>query len=75
MDRLERALPPEYRSAIRDVLAHLKPHLLDDAIAIAKLPDEIRGYEEIKRAGVNQYRERMAEELARFRAEARGASS
>jgi indolepyruvate ferredoxin oxidoreductase len=64
--RTERALPVEYRAAIETVLTHLKPQTLDDAIAIARLPTEIRGYESIKLARVNHFRERLVEELAHF---------
>jgi indolepyruvate ferredoxin oxidoreductase len=66
MRRIERALPAEYRSALDTVLAHLKPERLDDAVAIARLPQEIRGYEHLKLARVNHYRQRLAEELERF---------
>ncbi|MDJ0870105.1 MAG: indolepyruvate ferredoxin oxidoreductase family protein [Myxococcota bacterium] len=66
--RIERELPGEYRAAIRRVLTDLKPELLDDAVAIAGLPGQVRGFEDIKLASVNQYRARVAEELERFAA-------
>ncbi len=64
--RLERELPGEYRTAVRSLLADLKPELLDDAVAIATLPSGVRGYEDLKLARANEYRKQLAEELARF---------
>ncbi len=64
--RLERALPGEYVAALERVLSQLKPELLDDAVAIARLADDVRGYEDLKLARAQQFRARMAEELARF---------
>ena len=52
--------------ALRTLLEHLKPDNLDAAVAIAALPLEIRGYEELKLARVNEYRQTLAEQLARF---------
>jgi indolepyruvate ferredoxin oxidoreductase len=66
--RIERRLPGEYRDAIREVLTHLKPERLDDAVAIARLPNEIRGYEDIKRARVTRFRRSLAEQLTLYRA-------
>ncbi len=63
--RIERELPGEYRAAIRRVLAELKPAGLDDAVAIASLPSDVRGFEDIKLASTNQYRARLAEALER----------
>jgi indolepyruvate ferredoxin oxidoreductase len=64
--RIERALPGEYRDAMLRVLRDLKAEDLDDAVTIASLPDEVRGYEDIKLGRVNAYRARLAEELERF---------
>ena len=46
--RVERALVGEYRGLIETALARLGPETHDRAVAIAELPDEIRGYEAIK---------------------------
>jgi indolepyruvate ferredoxin oxidoreductase len=64
--RIERALPGEYRAALARVLAELKPERLDDAVAIARLPAGIRGYEDLKLVRVQQYRTQLAEELERL---------
>ena len=65
--RIERALPVEYRAALDTVLADLKPERLDDAVAIAKLPDGVRGFEGIKLARVHEFRQQLAEQLAAYR--------
>jgi indolepyruvate ferredoxin oxidoreductase len=64
--RLERELPGEYVAAIDRVLAALRAHNLDAAVRIAELPDLVRGYEEIKVARAEKYRERLHESLAAF---------
>jgi indolepyruvate ferredoxin oxidoreductase len=65
--RVERELPDEFRAALCNVLAALKPERLDDAVALARLPLSIRGYEDLKLARVHEYRTRLAEQLERFR--------
>ena len=62
--RLERELPAEYAEAIDRVLDSLRPDNLDAAVALAALPDEVRGYEEIKTARIERYREKLAGALA-----------
>ena len=69
--RIERELPGEFREALDRVLAALKPANHADAVRIARLPLEIRGFEDLKLARVSAYRERLAEELARITREAR----
>ena len=58
--RVERALVGEYRSLIETALARLGPETHDRAVAIAELPDEIRGYEAIKMANVKRFRDKAA---------------
>jgi indolepyruvate ferredoxin oxidoreductase len=64
--RLERELPSEYVAAIDRALAALSAEKLDDAIALAELPDLVRGYEEIKVRRVETYRQRLREALSSF---------
>jgi len=64
--RLERELPREYVAAIDQVLANLSSEKLDDAVALAALPDLVRGYEDIKVRRVETYRQRLREALSRF---------
>jgi indolepyruvate ferredoxin oxidoreductase len=58
--RVERELAQEYVDAIDRVLSHLDATNLDAAIALAELPDGVRGYEDIKLARVATYREKVA---------------
>lgn len=61
--RVEQVLAEEYREAILASLDSLSAETLDDVIALAELPDMVRGYEDIKLRNVEQYRS----ELARLR--------
>jgi indolepyruvate ferredoxin oxidoreductase len=57
----ERALIAWYRKLVEDVLDHVTPDNLPRAMEIAALPDQIRGYENIKMEKIREVR-RMAEE-------------
>jgi indolepyruvate ferredoxin oxidoreductase len=46
--RVERALPGEYRALVDRALAGLSPATYERAVSLARLPDLIRGYEDIK---------------------------
>jgi len=56
MRRLERELITEYRASIEAALPLLRADTQPLVVAIAALPDLIRGYEEIKLANVERYR-------------------
>ncbi len=58
--RTERALIAEYRALIERALETLAPETHADAVALAELPDQIRGYEQIKLANVAKFREQAA---------------
>jgi indolepyruvate ferredoxin oxidoreductase len=62
--RVERQLPGEYLELVDRALETLSPATIDTALEIANLPDIVRGYEDIKLAGVDRFRERAAELLA-----------
>ncbi len=64
--RVERELIGEYRRMIETALARLGPQNHDTAVAIAELPDEIRGYERIKLDNVRRVRDKAAQLLAQF---------
>jgi indolepyruvate ferredoxin oxidoreductase len=64
--RVERALIGEYQALVERALGRLAPDTHDTAVALASLPDEIRGYEEIKMEGVRRFRTRAEELLARL---------
>jgi indolepyruvate ferredoxin oxidoreductase len=68
--RTERALITEYREVVDTLLTGLSEGNHDLAVQIAALPDQIRGYEEIKLATVRTYHEKMAELQTEFAASA-----
>ena len=57
--RVERALPGEYRALIERVLGGLSADTYERAVRAARLPDVIRGYEDIKLRNVEKYREEV----------------
>jgi indolepyruvate ferredoxin oxidoreductase len=64
--RIERALIVEYRRAIEAALASLSEGNLDEAVALASLPDMVRGYEAVKLRNVDRYREALRQSQARL---------
>lgn len=64
--RLERQLVSEYTAILRTLTAALTRSNHATAVAIAKLPDGIRGYEQIKLDNVDRYRSRGAALLEEF---------
>lgn len=61
--RVERGLIGQYRADLLSVLPGLCLDTRDDVLALAELPDIVRGYEEIKLRNVAAYRERATELL------------
>jgi indolepyruvate ferredoxin oxidoreductase len=59
--RVERALIDEYRQHIETALVRLTPVTHPTAVALAELPDEIRGYEHLKLDNVARFREKVAQ--------------
>jgi indolepyruvate ferredoxin oxidoreductase len=59
--REERALIVWYRNLVEDILEHVTPDNLPLAVEIAALPDQIRGYENIKMENIREV-SRLAEE-------------
>jgi indolepyruvate ferredoxin oxidoreductase len=55
--RVERALVGEYRNLVERALQGLTPERHDRAVQIARLPDLVRGYEEVKLRNVRRFRE------------------
>ena len=66
--RLERELPGEYVSASTARSPCSPPRTSVAAVALAELPDLVRGYEEIKVRRVSDYRQRLREALEMLRA-------
>jgi indolepyruvate ferredoxin oxidoreductase len=66
--RTERRLITEYQETIRSLLANLTSDKLEVAVALADLPDEIRGFGYIKEANLAKVEAKRAELLAQFQA-------
>jgi indolepyruvate ferredoxin oxidoreductase len=62
----ERAMIPEYERAVDRLIEGLTAANLADAVAIAGLPDQVRGYEHIKLGRAKTYRAELAARLAEF---------
>jgi indolepyruvate ferredoxin oxidoreductase len=65
--KVERSLPEEYCSEIRRALALLNSGNHAAVVALAQLPDMVRGYEDIKLANVTEYRNAMAAAMSALR--------
>ncbi|MFR0355701.1 indolepyruvate ferredoxin oxidoreductase family protein [Streptomyces sediminimaris] len=61
--RTERALVAEYQRLMRAALDRLTPDNADTVVRIAGLPQSVRGYEHIKMARVEEYREQARRTL------------
>jgi indolepyruvate ferredoxin oxidoreductase len=59
--RTERVLPGEYRDAVTAALPRLSAQTLPALVALAELPDLVRGYEDVKLANVARFRTALAE--------------
>ncbi len=59
--RQERALIREFQTMAGQLADELSPERLDQAVAIAALADEIRGYGHVKEASIEDYKRRLAE--------------
>lgn len=64
--RVERAMIPEYDHAVRRLAAGLTAANLDEALAIASLPDQVRGYEHLKLTRAARYRDELQDRLEAF---------
>jgi indolepyruvate ferredoxin oxidoreductase len=60
MRRTERALVDEYRRTVAAALTHLRPDTEEQVVAIAELPDAVRGYEDVKRRNIERFRSASA---------------
>ena len=64
--KVERAMIPEYERAIDRLVDRLTATNLEEATAIASLPDQVRGYEDIKLPRAQRYRAELASRLSQF---------
>lgn len=69
--KVERALVGEYRRAVDTALGRLDASTVDAVVALAELPDVVRGYEDIKLARVAEFRTRTRSALEALAAPAR----
>ena len=58
--RAERALVDEYRRLVDDLLGRLTAGNHADVVALASLPDVVRGYEEIKLRSIDDFRQQVS---------------
>lgn len=65
--KMERALPAEYRVTILSLLPQLTKENLSKAIAIASIPEEIRGYGHVKEKHLALAQAKQAALLSEFR--------
>jgi len=68
--RTERRLITEYEALIEEILGKLDHEHHRTAVALATLPEQIRGYGHVKQAHLDKVAKRQAELLAAFRAPA-----
>ena len=61
--RIERAMVPEYIAAVEAMLPMINDSNLAEAIAIASLPDKVRGYEHLKMERAEAYRAELTRRL------------
>ena len=66
---MERRLISDYEELISDLLPALTKDNLAAAVALASLPDQIRGYGPVKARSVEEATKRREELLAAFHAE------
>jgi indolepyruvate ferredoxin oxidoreductase len=64
--KVERAMIPEYERAVDTLCSGLTASNLDEATEIASLPDQVRGYEDLKLRRAAAYRDELAQRIARF---------
>ena len=67
--RVERAMIGEYIAAVDSLVDRVDPSVgasLNEAIAIAALPDQVRGYEHLKMQRATVYRAELARRIAAF---------
>jgi indolepyruvate ferredoxin oxidoreductase len=64
--KMERALIGEYRNTVGGLLSKLNADNLSQAVAIASIPEDIRGYGHVKERHLKQAKQKEAQLLANF---------
>ncbi len=62
--KVERGLIAEYNALVAQAIEQLTPQTVEAVVAVAQLPDVVRGYEEIKLRNVARFREQGQQLLA-----------
>ncbi|MCW3477122.1 indolepyruvate ferredoxin oxidoreductase family protein [Limobrevibacterium gyesilva] len=65
--RAERALIGDYEALVEELLQKLKPETLSTAVALASLPEKIRGFGHVKERAIRQAEAERAKLLERLR--------
>ncbi len=65
--RMERRLIADYEREVEELLRRLTPNTHSLAVAIAKLPQSVRGFGHVKQASVEQARKQRSELFAAMR--------
>ena len=65
--REERQLIAWYRDLVEEILEYVAPENLTVALELASLPDQIRGYEQIKLSSIHEVRELAKRKLSLFK--------
>ncbi len=68
--RMERELITEYQKVIAEILAGLNENNYEQAVALAQIPEQIRGFGHVKERYLADARKKQAELLAKFRSPA-----
>ena len=68
---MERSLVSEYEALLDTLLARLDPDRHEEAIALAGLPDQIRGFGPVKAANLARVRQTWAERLEVYEGDVR----
>lgn len=66
--RLEKTLITEYENALEQILPRLTAENHETAVAVANLPDDIRGFGPVKQASAGEARQKAMQLLVRFNA-------
>ncbi|MDE2579426.1 MAG: indolepyruvate ferredoxin oxidoreductase family protein [Hyphomicrobiales bacterium] len=59
--QMERDLIGEYQAIVEEAIAHASGEKAETALALAQLPEMVKGYGHVKEANVEKYRARLAE--------------
>ena len=64
--KVERAMIPEYVAAIERLAQHIDATTVETATEIASLPDQVRGYEDLKLRRAGAYRCELADRMQQW---------